>query len=141
MAAAPPRSHTFAGLRKGTTYELKVVTVTSLSSASTSTNTAQAIVQKMIIADAPRNLEIQATSETSAVVSWATPLRDGGSPITAYVATSSDGTCGLETPTSQSCTLTGLTAGKNLTVTVKADRKSTRLNSSHSSVSRMPSSA
>ena len=46
-----------------------------------------------------------------------------GSPITAYVATSSDGTCGLETPTSQSCTLTGLTAGKNLTVTVKAQTK------------------
>ncbi|NDB06264.1 MAG: hypothetical protein EBX95_11105, partial [Acidimicrobiia bacterium] len=36
-ASGTSRGHTFTGLRKGTTYELKVVTVTNLSSASTST--------------------------------------------------------------------------------------------------------
>ena len=122
-ASGTSRGHTFTGLRKGTTYELKVVTVTNLSSASTSTNTAQAVVQRMNVADAPRNLDIEAASETSAVVTWATPLRDGGSPITSYVTTSTNGTCTPATPTAQSCIMTGLTAGKNVTVTVKAQTK------------------
>lgn len=99
---------------------MKIVTVTNLSSASTTENTAQAVVQKMNVADAPRNLSIEATSETSAVVTWATPLRDGGAPIVSYSATSAAGTCASASAATLSCTMTGLAPGKSVTVSVKA---------------------
>ncbi|MEY4157837.1 MAG: hypothetical protein RL743_332, partial [Actinomycetota bacterium] len=119
-APNPSRRHTFTGLRKGTTYEVKIGTVTNLSSASTTENTAQAVVQKMNVADAPRNLSIEATSETTAVVTWATPLRDGGSPIISYSATSAAGACASASAAALSCTMTGLALGKSVTVSVKA---------------------
>jgi outer membrane protein OmpA-like peptidoglycan-associated protein len=113
-------NHTFRNLSKAKVYEVKVVTVTSLSATSTPANTAQALVQRMNVAEAPRNLAIEATSETSAVATWATPLRDGGSPITSYSATSTNGTCAAAVATSLSCSMTNLTPGKAVTVTVKA---------------------
>ncbi len=113
-------NHTFRNLSKAKVYEVKVVTVTSLSATSTPANTAQALVQRMNVAEAPRNLAIEATSETSAVATWATPLRDGGSPITSYSATSTNGTCAPASPTSLSCSMSNLTQGKAVTVTVKA---------------------
>ena len=121
LSAAPAtRRHTFAGLRKGSTYEVKVVTVTSLAASSTPDNTAQAVVQKMIVADSPRSVQIEAASESTAIVTWSTPLRDGGSPIIGYSATSSSGACVLATAMSLSCTMSNLVSGRNVTVSVKA---------------------
>jgi hypothetical protein len=62
---------------------------------------------------------IAQAGDRSAAVFWATPASSGGSPITAYVVTSSPGgrTCVSATTT---CQVTGLTNGTPYTFTVKA---------------------
>ncbi len=116
-------NHTFSNLSKAKTYEVKVVTITNLSPTSNSANTAQAIVQKMNVAEAPRNLTVEATSMTSATVAWATPLRDGGAPITSYSITSTNGTCEAASPLALSCELRSASSDKAVTVNVKAVTK------------------
>lgn len=70
------------------------------------------------VPDAPTG--VVATAEDARLtVAWTAPGRDGGRPITGYVATAAPG--GAEcTSTGLSCTVVGLTNGVGYTVTVRA---------------------
>ncbi|MBU3704109.1 MAG: hypothetical protein FGM42_07025 [Ilumatobacteraceae bacterium] len=134
MSSTTERGTTLNGLVKGKTYDIKVVTVTSLSASPGASNTAEAVVPKMNVAEPPRNLSIEATSASSATVSWATPLRDGGSPITAYAVGTTGGTCAQASATALTCELRDLPAGASVTVTVRA---TTRVGSSDAATARI----
>ena len=134
FSSATSRSATLSGLSKGKTYDIKVVTVTSLSASAGASNTAEAVVQKMNVAEPPRNLAVEATSVSTATVAWATPLRDGGAPITAYTVTTSSGSCPQATPTALSCELRDVAGGATVTITVKA---TTRVGSSDAATTRV----
>ena len=59
------------------------------------------------------------TDDTKSVVTWSAPTIDGGSTITGYTVTASNGqTC--TTTGARTCTITGLTNGSTYTFTVKA---------------------
>ncbi|MFM7409905.1 MAG: fibronectin type III domain-containing protein, partial [Actinomycetota bacterium] len=134
MSSTTGRGTTLTGLTKGKTYDVKVVTVTSLSASPGASSTAEAVVPKMNVAEPPRNLSIEATSASTATVAWATPLRDGGSPLTAYTVSTTGGTCTQASPLALTCDLRDLPAGATVTVTVKA---STRVGSSDGAIARV----
>jgi predicted phage tail protein len=58
--------------------------------------------------------------DEGAEVSWSAPTSDGGSPITSYVATASDGGQTCTTTNTTSCTLSGLVNGHRYTVRLRA---------------------
>lgn len=60
-------------------------------------------------------------SETTAVVTWAAPIANGGPAVTAYTVTATPGgaTC-TATPPATTCTVTGLTAGTAYSFAVTA---------------------
>jgi hypothetical protein len=112
------------GLANGTAYDVKVVTLTAANATEIDGNAAEALQTPAAQPSAPRELTAFSADGTSARVSWQIPLSDGGDPITAYNVTvlvsSTTLTCTLATPTSTSCTLTSLTRGTTLVISVKA---------------------
>ena len=55
-----------------------------------------------------------------ATVQWKAPTRDGGSPITEYVVTSTPGGRSCTATASTRCTISGLTGGRSYTFSVRA---------------------
>ena len=103
--------------------------MTATNAAGTSAaSSASAAVTPITTADAPTNVTAIA-GNASATVSFGAPASNGGSAITGYTITASDGTgsglggdgntCTATDPT-DSCTITGLTNGTSYTFTVTA---------------------
>ena len=110
-------TYTFTGLTNGTAYDVKIVTISTANGSELSSNTATALGVPATAPDAPTGLTLASLSNTSAVASWTAPADDGGSAITAYDVNLS---CTFVNATDTFCTLTGLTAGSRVTVTVGA---------------------
>ena len=68
---------------------------------------------------APTAVSATSGADASSVVSWSAPSSNGGSPLTGYTATSSNG-LSCSTTTLLTCAITGLTNGTPYTFTVKA---------------------
>jgi outer membrane protein OmpA-like peptidoglycan-associated protein len=102
-------------------YQVKIVTVTSQRATESTANTAAALVMPLANPGPPRDLSIEGSSAGTAVVSWRPPASQGGTPVTSYTVTSSRGACVMSAATSTRCTVTGLSSGDSLTVSVTAD--------------------
>ena len=105
----------------GTSYEVRVV-----ATATGYINSAEAVVgfSTLGVPGSPLSLEV-ISFVASASVSWEEPLLNGGSAVTTYVVTLTDGVSGAETVQSISAASTeivldGLISGRNYTVSVVA---------------------
>ena len=119
---------TVTGLANGTSYVFRVAAVNAAGTGTYSTNSGAATP-----ATTPGQVTgLTGTSGNAQVaLSWTAPVSDGGTAITTYYVQYSTNSGS----TWSSSNSTGSTA------TSYTDRKSTRLNSSHEWISRMPSSA
>lgn len=113
-------SYSATGLTNGTTYDVKVVAITTANSTAMESNTTIAWGIPATVPSGVNSLSVRALGETSAFASWAVPTSDGGSIITSYSVTTSAGTCAAVQGSSTSCIITGLTPGSQLSVTVRA---------------------
>jgi uncharacterized repeat protein (TIGR02543 family) len=105
------------GLTNGSAYTFAVAAINSNGASSFSSATASAT--PVAAPGAPTNLLVLA-GDTSTVVSLTPPADDGGSPITSYLITASNGaTCTAIAPAT-SCKITGLTNGTSYTFTARA---------------------
>jgi hypothetical protein len=115
---------TLTGLTNGTSYDIKVVTLTSVDSTELVGNAAEARQTPAAPPSAPVSLNAYSADGTSILINWQTPLTDGGSAITSYVVAVTSGgnplTCTLATVTSTSCSISSLTRGSTLAISVKA---------------------
>jgi outer membrane protein OmpA-like peptidoglycan-associated protein len=119
-SASSRSSHTFRNLRNGVSYDVRIVTITTRASSAAPSNTAQAVALPMITPDAPRDLRLESLDGTSAIATWATPLKDGGSPLTRYTVNTNRGSCTLDSPLATKCRITGLDSGSSLTFTIRS---------------------
>ncbi len=122
-ATAGERTCTVAGLTNGTRY---IFTVTALSDDGASPPSAPSSPVTPASADAPgapRDV-VAVGGNASAAVSWRAPASQGTSPITSYLVTSTpeDKTC--TTAGALTCTVTGLTNGREYVFTVVASNAS-----------------
>jgi surface protein len=113
-------SYTATGLTNGTTYDVKVVVITTANTTAMESNTTIAWGIPATVPSAVNGLTVRALGETSAFASWTVPTSDGGSLITSYAVTTSAGTCAAVQGSTTSCLITGLTPGSQLSVSVKA---------------------
>ena len=125
VSSSSTTAATLTGLDNGTEYEVQVITITSANASSFEGNTAVVVAIPRRVPSSPRDLAAAKTTPAGALVSWSTPLSNGGSPITSYTVTFSSGaTCGTVTISSStqagSCTATDLTLGTTFTITVAA---------------------
>ncbi|MBU6143886.1 MAG: fibronectin type III domain-containing protein [Acidobacteria bacterium] len=109
-------SCTFNTLVNGTAYIVDVVSINNAgrSEASSSNN-----VTPRTVPSRPTTVSLTPGASTIRVT-WATPVSDGGSSITAYVATATPGNGVSCTSTGTYCDLLNLTAGTSYSVTVVA---------------------
>lgn len=118
-------SYSYSGLSNGTSYEFKIVVITTANTEEITGNTTLVTEYPSTVPTAPIGLDVFAVSGTSARVSWSFPLSDGGAPITSYTVTVSGGkSCGAVTIDSSTqvatCMITGLSYATTYTVTVVA---------------------
>jgi hypothetical protein len=114
------RSARFTNVDPSKLYETKIVTITSSATIETSTNTASAMVMPLGNPSAPRDLNIEAPTATTARVTWATPRTDGGSALQSYTVTSNIGQCQPSSNLATSCAVSNLQSGDSLTISVRA---------------------
>jgi hypothetical protein len=114
-------SYLATGLTNGTTYDVKVVVITTANSVALESNTTIAWGIPATVPSAVNSLYIRAVGETAALVSWSIPTSDGGSIITSYSVTTSAGSCVAISGSPTSCQITGLTPGSNISVSVKSE--------------------
>ncbi len=110
--------YAFTGLTNGVAYDLEVLVISTANTADMGSNRATAIGIPATESTAPRNVTAQATSSTTALVSWEVPLSNGGSPITGYSV--SPAGCVFATPTATRCEYRNLTPRSSFAITVVA---------------------
>ena len=117
--AVQSRNARFTGLDPAKMYRVKIVTITTTTSVEADTNTAAAIVLPLAVPSIPRDLTLDSVAPGSVTVSWAPPLSNGGSAITSYLVTTSQGTC-THAALATRCTVTGIKPGDSVDATVTA---------------------
>lgn len=116
-AGTSSRTHTITGLTNGVVYTF---TVTAINAAGTSDKSVES--NKVIPSALPgAPIGVYATPGTGqAIVTFAPPAFDGGSPVTGYVITSTPDNITVVTSTSSPVTITKLKNGTPYTFTVRA---------------------
>ena len=128
---------TVTGLTNGTTYTF---TVTATNAAGNSaTSDASAAVTPMTAPGTPTDVSATA-GDRDAVVTWTAPTNNGGSTITKYTVTSSEGER-VTTTGETTATLTGLTNGTGYTFTVVATNAAGNSLASDASTAATPTTA
>ena len=119
---------TFTGLTNGTSYDVKVVAITSANASELSGNTAEVSQYPSTAPSAPTSVTVSKLTGTSARISWGLPLTDGGAALdatTPYVATITGGpspiTCGALS--GRTCDITGLTPATTYSISVVAQNR------------------
>lgn len=125
VSSSSTTTATLNGLDNGTEYEVQVITITSANASSFEGNTAVVVAIPRRVPSSPRDLAAAKTTPAGVLVSWSTPLSNGGSPITSYTVTFSGGaSCGTVSISSStqagSCSATALVLGTTFTITVAA---------------------
>jgi hypothetical protein len=119
-ALAGARSLDLTGLVEGASYDLTVQAVNPVGPGLTVSGIVSVPVALVPTPpDAPQAVTATA-ADGSAVVAWAGPGFDGGSPVTGYRVTATTGEATCTTTGSTSCTVTGLTNGTAYAFTVTA---------------------
>jgi uncharacterized repeat protein (TIGR02543 family) len=114
-ATAPTETCSVTGLTNGELYTFKVTATNGIGTSAQST--ASAAVKPSTIPSAPTSV-VASAGDASASISFTAPATDGGSSITGYVVTASDGT--TASGTSSPIRITGLANESAYTFTVKA---------------------
>ena len=119
---------TFSGLTNGTSYDVKVVAITSANASELAGNTAEVSQYPSTAPSAPTSVTVSKLTGTSARISWGLPLTDGGASLdatTPYVATITGGptpiTCGALS--GRTCDITGLTPATTYSISVVAQNR------------------
>jgi outer membrane protein OmpA-like peptidoglycan-associated protein/predicted RNA-binding protein with TRAM domain len=130
LTSRTDHSTTVTGLSNGTSYDFRVVAITSANGSQIAGNTAEVVQYPSSTPSAPRSVTTLATTATDIQVSWQAPLTDGGaaliSPYYSVSLTSTSAgattpiTCTFASATDRFCSATGLTNGAVYTVSVSA---------------------
>jgi outer membrane protein OmpA-like peptidoglycan-associated protein len=130
LTSRTDHSTTVTGLSNGTSYDFRVVAITSANGSQLDGNTAEVVQYPSNTPSAPRSVTTLATTATDIQVSWQAPLSDGGAALISpfYSVSLTSTTAGATTPitctfagaTDRFCTATGLTNGALYTVSVSA---------------------
>ncbi len=116
-AAPPATTCAINGLTNGLTY---TVSVTATNAGATSPASTPAVSVAPVGAPPAPGAPTAVPGNTSATVTWTTPISTGGSPITGYTVTSAPDGLKCTTTTALSCTVTGLKNLKSYTFKVTA---------------------
>ena len=100
----PSTFYRITGLTNGTAYHVQVRAVNTvvgqdggtgdwgIADADSTTGDVQSVVPAASAPSAPRNVAVQAKSDTELTVSWSAPANNGGSPVTGYQVSTDGGT-------------------------------------------------
>lgn len=111
--------YTFTNLINGQAYDAMIVTVTTANTMSLVSNTAEVRETPRTVPDAPASILIFEVG-SNLVISWTSPVSDGGNAISEYAATISGAPCVLANPTDTTCSITTPTAAGDYPIEVKA---------------------
>jgi hypothetical protein len=119
---------TFTGLTNGTSYDVKVVAITSANASELSGNTAEVSQYPSTVASAPTNVSVSKLTATSARISWGLPLTDGGASLdatTPYVVTITGGPSAITCSalSGRTCDISGLNPASTYSISVKAQNR------------------
>lgn len=112
-------SYQFTNLLNGQAYDAMIVTVTTANTLALVSNTAEVRETPRTVPDAPASILIFEVG-SNLVVSWTSPLADGGNAISEYAASIGGTPCVLATPTDTTCSITTPTAAGVYAIEVKA---------------------
>ena len=115
------------GLDNGTSYEFRLVAITTANTVEIPGNTALVVQYPVTVPSAPRNLSVLAATATDVEFTWEVPLSDGGDAITSYSVTVTSTSPGATSPITcavtgviRRCTSSNLTNGAVYTFEVEA---------------------
>jgi outer membrane protein OmpA-like peptidoglycan-associated protein len=130
LTSRTDNSTTVSGLSNGTSYDFRVVAITTANGSQLAGNTAEVVQYPSSTPSAPRSVRTLATTATDIQVSWQVPLSDGGavliSPYYSVSLTSTSSgaltpiTCTFASVTDRFCSATGLSNGAVYIASVRA---------------------